>query len=99
MSVPIDPLATAVALIAGLLAGTAFFAGLYFTTNRLARAARPGLLMVSSFVLRGALIIGVAWLVAETAAHWGLLAYLVGVTLARVAAVGVVHRADRTEDA
>ena len=82
-----------ISVMVGVLAGAAFFGGLYLTTRRLATASRPGVLVVSSFVARIGIVLGLAWVAALVAGHWGLIGYLVGITGARVALVAAVRRA------
>ena len=57
-----EPLMLAGALLAGLVAGTVFFAGLWWTVQRLPAAKHPGLLVVGSMLLRTALTLGVFFL-------------------------------------
>ena len=70
------------ALVAGLLAGTLYFAGLWWTVRRLNTSRRPSLLMAASFALRAALAAGVFYLVGK--GHGDrLLVCLAGFLLAR----------------
>lgn len=67
--------------------GIVFFAGLWWTVQRLARARRPALLLAGGLLLRMALALGGFYLAARTG--WRpLLACLLGFMLARVAVAG-----------
>jgi F1F0 ATPase subunit 2 len=70
------------ALFAGLLAGTAFFAGLWWTVQRMTTARHPGLLIAGSLLLRTALALGVFFLAGR--GHLDrMLACLAGFVIAR----------------
>lgn len=78
-----DPARLAVALVVGGLLGAAYFGGLYLTTRRLPRSSSPHLLMLGSFVLRLAVVLGVFYLLTP----WGATAMLLalgGFLLARL---------------
>lgn len=69
--------------LVGVLGGGLYFSGLWFTVRQLPGARRPGLLLLGSFTLRLALLLGAIYLLAS--AHWThLLSALAGVVLARV---------------
>lgn len=66
----------------GVALGAVFFAGLWWTVNRLGRAHRPALLLAGGLLLRMALALGGFYLAAR--AGWPpLLACLLGFMLAR----------------
>lgn len=68
--------------LAGGLLGGLYFSGLWYTVRRLPTAARPGLLIIGSFLLRLAPFLAAIYLLA--AAHWSnLLGAMAGVLLAR----------------
>lgn len=68
--------------LVGGLAGSLYFGGLWYTVRQLPTATRPALLLLGSFALRLALLLGVIYLLAST--HWShLLSALAGVLLAR----------------
>ncbi len=48
-------------LVAGLAAGAVFYGGLWLAVTALPRARHPVALVLGSFVLRGALVLGVLW--------------------------------------
>jgi F1F0 ATPase subunit 2 len=58
-------LTLALAFVAGLALGLFYFGGLWLTVNRLAAAGRPGLLVLGSMVLRGAVVLAGLWLVMD----------------------------------
>lgn len=68
----------------GLLLGAAYFGGLWWTLTRLARWRCPGWALAASFVVRGALLLGVLALVARQGVA-PLLLVLAGFLAARVA--------------
>jgi F1F0 ATPase subunit 2 len=47
----------------GFIAGGIFFYGLWITVQRIATAAHPGLLMLASFILRVAVVLGAVFAV------------------------------------
>ena len=89
----VDPLSLAVGLTVGLAAGTVFFGGLYLATKSLMRVRRPAILMLTSLVVRFAIVLLAAWLIGTALGPWSLLAYLVGITVARIALVRFARRA------
>jgi F1F0 ATPase subunit 2 len=90
----LDAYALVVGFGGGLVAGAAFFGGLYATTRRLAEARHPAVLAIASFAGRILAVVIGAWLVARWAGVAGVLAYLVGVTVVRIALVSVMNRRD-----
>jgi F1F0 ATPase subunit 2 len=88
----LDPGGLLLGIIAGLAAGALYFGGLYTTTRWFATSRRPGLVMAFSFVGRTLAIVGTAILVATTLGAAPLLAFAVGLTLARVALIAWVRR-------
>ncbi|MFP4114133.1 MAG: ATP synthase subunit I [Spirochaetota bacterium] len=88
----VEFVAIAVGLAGGFASGAAFFGGLYATTSRIARARRPGLLVTASFVVRTVVVLAAAWLVGTSFGPWSLLAYLVGITAARIVLVALARR-------
>lgn len=54
-----------VSFTAGLGLGLAYFGGLWWTSQRVARTARPYLLLLVSFVVRMAALLGGVWYVTE----------------------------------
>jgi len=73
----------ALALVAGLGIGAAYFWGLWWTVQRLPHSRRPALLLLASSFLRIALAVGLFWLV--TQGDWRLLiACLLGFIVARL---------------
>lgn len=80
-----------VALVAGVGLGLAYFAGLWWTSQRVARVAWPQGFFFASFALRIALLLGGIWLVTGgRAATTGLC--LVGVLVGRRLMVEYVRR-------
>lgn len=74
----------AVGLAAGAALGAVYFLGLWWTLRRLPGARRPGLRLLASFTLRGALVVAAF----AALARWGALALVValgGFLLARLA--------------
>lgn len=73
---------------AGLAAGGVYFAGLWWTVNRLKISRRPAVLTLASFALRAILVLAVFYLVAQ--GHWArFLGCMVGFLAARTA---ITHR-------
>ncbi len=87
-----DSVALALAWLAGVLLGAAFFGGLWWTVTRGLRSPRPALWFGASLLLRVALVLaGFAWL---AAGDWRrLLLGLLGFMMARVAVSRLVVRA------
>lgn len=72
----------ALTLVAGLILGGIFFGGLWWTVRKGVTSRRPALFFSGSLLLRLAIVLGGFYLVAG--ASWkGLLACLVGFTIAR----------------
>lgn len=72
--VPWQAVLTGLAL--GLLVSSAFFAGLAWSLRHALRARRPALLLLMSFLLRAALLLGAGWWLARHSQPlWSLLAY------------------------
>lgn len=59
------PLTLLLAFVAGLGLGLFYFGGLWWTVNRVATAGQPGLLMLGSMLLRGAVVLAGFWLVMD----------------------------------
>ena len=76
---------------AGTAAGTAFFSALRWTTRQLPRARRPVLLVVTSLIVRMAVVIGVFLLLSRFGRWEPLVAGLGGFLLIRVLAVRRAH--------
>jgi len=58
MSLMTEVLELAVALVIGLAVGTAYFGGLWLTLQAVPKSRHPTLLMVVSYLLRLALVLG-----------------------------------------
>jgi F1F0 ATPase subunit 2 len=68
--------------LAGILLGSLYFGGLWYTVRRLPTASRPAMLIIGSFLLRLAPFLAAIYLLA--AAHWSnLLSAMAGVLLTR----------------
>lgn len=68
-------------LVAGVVAGTAYFGGLWLTVRRLPESGRPALLMLVSYLVRMGLVLAGALLFR---ADWPqIVAYILGLTIAR----------------
>ena len=78
----------ALAVVSGIVLGTIFFGGLWWTVIYATQACRPGLWFVCSMLLRtGIVIIGFYLLLDLSGASWAtLLAGLAGFGLVRIAA-------------
>jgi F1F0 ATPase subunit 2 len=92
-----NPLECLAALLAGILAGSVFFGGLWWTVKRLATAKHPALLMVGGAVLRTGLVLGV-FLLAGRDHLDRMLAALVGFVIARIVIVRLTRPKPSTED-
>lgn len=79
-----------VSFAAGTAAGTAFFSALRWTTRQLPRARHPALLVVTSLIVRMAVVIGIFLLLSRFGRWEPLVVGLGGFLLIRVLAV---HRA------
>lgn len=78
------------ALIAGFLAGTVYFAGLWWTVRHLEAIRRPSLLIPAGYIVRTALVLGVFYVVGRD--HWArLLICLAGFMVARAAITRTVR--------
>lgn len=73
-----------VALFVGGLAGFVYFFGLWLTLKQLPVSKNPGLLMLSSLLLRMAFVMSVFYLIMLSVGWQGLLIALVGLTLVRL---------------
>jgi F1F0 ATPase subunit 2 len=83
-----DPPALALALAAGVLLGSFFFGGLWWTVQKGVTSERPALWFLGSLLARTSLILAGFYLVSQ--GHWSRLAMcLVGFLIARLI---VVHR-------
>lgn len=94
----IDTLALALASLAGASLGAFFFGGLWWTVQKGVASESPGLMFLSSLLLRtGVVLAGFYWV---SQGHWSkLLVCLVGFVIARVVVVHWLARApakDRT---
>lgn len=69
--------------VLGLVLGTAYFAGLWWTVARIKEARNPAMLMVASLVVRGGIMLGGLWFLARGGVV-RLAACLLGVIAARV---------------
>lgn len=72
-----------VALFVGGLAGFVYFFGLWLTLKQLPVSKNPGLLMLSSLLLRMAIVMSVFYLIMRNIGWQGLLIALLGLTLVR----------------
>lgn len=81
-----EPLRTILGLVAGVALGSAYFAGLWWTVRRSMSSARPAILLLSSAVLRTALLIAGFYVV--SGGRWrpllGCLAGFIGAKLLAV---------------
>lgn len=74
----------ALTLFMGIVLGTFFYGGLWWTVQKVAASKRPGVLLVGSFITRAAIVLGAFLLVAQ--GGWrGVLACFLGFLVARVA--------------
>ncbi len=87
-----DATVLTLSFLGGLAAGALFFLGLWWTTQRAPRSARPGVLMLGSFLVRLVGVLGVFALVIRLGDWPGALAALAGFVLARLGSVGWVRR-------
>jgi len=79
-----EPLALALAGVAGLVLGAIFFGALWWTLRKGLQSPRPGRWLLGSLVLRTALVLAGFYLVG--AGHWErMLACLLGFVSARLA--------------
>lgn len=77
----------------GLVVSGLFFAGLAWTLARALRSAHPAPLLIASFLLRAALLIGVAvWLLQHDHALWAQVGYWLAFFVARTLAVRRARR-------
>jgi len=85
-----EPIYLALASGVGLLIGSLFFAGLWLTTQRLTTMNYPALLMLFSFVLRMALVLGAFFLVGQ--GHLDRMLFcLMGFLIARFAVMRITR--------
>jgi len=74
-----------IALVAGFGIGLGYFGGLWLTIRRLPGSRHPALLIVGSYLLRLALVLGGVYLFIVFSGGWQqVLAYVLGFTLARI---------------
>ena len=82
------------ALIAGMLLGTMFFGGLWWTVRKGVSSARPALWFFGSLLLRTSMTLVGFYLVSD--GHWErLLVCLLGFTIARLIATRLTRIAER----
>ena len=82
------------ALIAGMLLGTMFFGGLWWTVRKGVSSARPALWFFGSLLLRTSMTLVGFYLVSDS--HWErLLVCLLGFTIARLIATRLTRIAER----
>jgi F1F0 ATPase subunit 2 len=90
--------ALALALVAGVLLGTFFFGGLWWTVQKGVTSESPAIWFLGSLLLRTAAILAGFYLVSQ--GHWSrLVACLVGFLIARVIVVKRLTRAPEDGDA
>ena len=95
-----DPTSLIVSLIAGLLAGGIFFAGLWYTVRKLAVSDHPGLVVALSFIVRVAIVLGAFYLVGR--GHFDRMLFcLGGFLIARIVIIRLTRerRGERKEAA
>jgi F1F0 ATPase subunit 2 len=93
----LDPQALLLGLGLGLAASTLFFGGLGWGLRRALRARHPGPILALSFVLRAAVLLGVAgWLLRLTHPLSSLPAYLLAFFLVRGVALRWARRGSAT---
>ncbi len=81
----------ALALAGGLVIGAVYFAGLWWTVQRLPHARRPWLLVLGSSFVRTVLAVALLWLL--SGGQWQrLVAGLLGFVLARLVVTRVLGR-------
>ena len=86
----------ALALVAGLLLGTFFFGGLWWTVEKGISSERPALWFVGSLLLRTGVILAGFYFVAQN--HWSrLVMCLLGFLIARLFVVKRLTRAPAEE--
>lgn len=90
-----DSLSLALAVAAGTLLGTFFFAGLWWTVRKSAASRRPALLFFSSLLLRTCIVVvGFYFILGD---DWRrLLAGLLGFIVARLAMMRVTQAMERS---
>jgi F1F0 ATPase subunit 2 len=77
-----NPTHLILSFLAGIAAGSIYFGGLWYTVRQLPTARHPAPLLLGSFALRLALLLGAIYLLAS--AHWSyLFSAMAGVILAR----------------
>ena len=77
-------LALIISFLIGGLAGYIYFFGLWLTLLKLPIIKNPGLLMISSLLLRTGFVMSVFYLIMLTASWQGLVTGLIGLTLMRL---------------
>lgn len=92
----IEPVPLLFSLVIGFIAGLFFFGALYWTVRRIPHVQRPGLLLVVSFVVRTAAVLGIFYLVMDSS--WQrLVAAVLGFILARSVLVHKVRPKSKTD--
>ena len=80
-------------IVVGMVLGTVYFGGLWWTVRRVIASSHPGLLMLVSMLGRTALV--VAGFYAVSGGEWrGLLFCLAGFVVARFAVIRLLPRAE-----
>lgn len=85
-------LGVAGSFLIGMLTGGFYFAGLWWTVARLARARHPGRLMLASYLLRSGGVVVIFVFLTLQFEIWGIIAALPGFWLSRVL---MIRRQDR----
>ena len=84
------------ALVVGILLGTLFFGGLWFTVKKLTSARMPALLVFVSLVLRLGITLTVFYFIAKN--NWQqLVICLIGFIIARVIIIRVTKKIDTNQ--
>lgn len=92
-----DGRALLIGLMLGLPASVLYFTGLAWGLRRALHARRTGLVLLLSFVVRAALLLGLAvWALRLAQPEWVLLGYLAAFVLVRQLAVRRARRAAAT---
>jgi len=77
--------------VAGAVLGLGFFGGLWWTVRRIPVSRHPGLLVMTSLLLRMGVVLTCFYLILQL--HWqALIAALVGFTLARIGLKQILGR-------
>ncbi len=78
--------------LTGIVLGTFFFGGLWYTVNKISQASNKVVLVAGSFIVRMGVVLSGFYLVSRYEQWQGLVAALLGFVIARIAVMQITKR-------